>query len=117
MDYLSNLDIPSPNSIDGARLSAYRNPTASSACSPVPPATPLPERTPPACICKIFRVCKSVPSKMMHKIEGEQPGVAPHDYSEAWICCGGGVSLLLHLIVGSVGFPRSVHARVEAMCG
>jgi hypothetical protein len=54
---------------------------------------------------------------MMHKIEGEQPGVAPHDYSEAWICCGGGVSLLLHLIVGSVGFPRSVHARVEAMCG
>jgi hypothetical protein len=116
MDYLSDLDVPGPNWIDGARLSAYRNPTASSACLPVPPpVTPLPERTPPACICKIFRVSKSVPSKITHKMEGGQPGVAPHEHSEAWICCGGGVSLLLHLIVGSVDFPRSVHARVEAM--
>ena len=83
---------------------------------PFPSATPLPERTPLACICKIFPVCTAVPTKTTREMQGGQSGGVPQEPSQASICGGGGVSLLLHLIVGSVGFSRSVHARVEAMC-
>jgi hypothetical protein len=50
-------------------------------------------------------------------MQGGQCGVVLHEQREAFTMWRVSVSLLLHLIVGSVGFPVAFHVRMEAMCG